>query len=175
MGQVTDARAIRTLVRAMFTDGHILKSDQQDRFALLCVPTDISIPDALQQIRDLHGPGIYGKTAVRTDHVESSYRLYVQAINILADYVAHGLELGNCDQSGERAIAMWAASALSLVDHVMETDRRWTAVSHSTVIRVVSAAEVMLDRGGLLEHTELTTDRRQLHRWLSHSISAAKA
>jgi hypothetical protein len=172
MGKIADARAVRTLVRALFTDGHILRDEQQQRFALLCVATDESIPEALAQIRELRGPGIFGKTAVRTDHIESAYRLYVQAINILADYVARGLELGIRDNSGDRAVTLWATSALSLVEHIRLTDRRWPAISNSTVRRVVSATEVMLDRGCPNGHTQLATDRRQLHSWLGHSDEA---
>lgn len=174
MGRIADARAVRTLVRALFTDGHILRDEQQQRFALLCVETDVTIPEALAQIADLRGPGIYGKTAVRTDHVESAYRLYIQAINILADYVARGLEAGIRDHNGERAITLWAASALSLVEHIRRVDRRWPAISNSTVRRVVSATEVMLDRSGSNEHARLTIDRRLLHRWLGHSDTEAQ-
>jgi len=57
---------------------------------------------------------------------------------------------------------------------LMTTDRRWPAVSPSTVSRVVSAAEALIDKLVPEPHEMVdNTNRRALHRWLDVTTNAA--
>jgi hypothetical protein len=174
-------RMVRTFIRALFTHGHILRPEQQARFGLLCLKTDVTIEQALEAFRGVDGQFIRGKTLVRDSHVESSYRVFLQGLNILAEYIARGLESAvsrvrdgrlDDDQDDGRRVRIWASSCWKLVSSLAATDRRWQVVTPSMVLRIVSAADALSDRAGQPLLTELGghIDRRVLHRWLDFRL-----
>ncbi len=170
-------RMVRTLIRTLYTQGHILRPEQQVRFSALCVKTDVTIVQALEAFQEISSQCIKGKTLVRDAHVESSYRVFLQAMNILADYVARGLEaaskalhdghIGDDQDDGHR-VRMWAASCWKLVVPLSATDRRWPVITPSVVLRIVSSADALSDRASQAFLAELggRIDQRMLHRWI---------
>lgn len=173
-------RMVRTLIRTLYTHGHILRPEQQARFSALCVKTDTTIVEALEAFQDVDSQCIKGKTLVRDAHVESSYRVFLQGLNILADYIARGLEAAEYvlrdgqiddDHDDGRRVRMWAASAWKLVEPLTATDSRWPVVTPSVVLRIVSAVDALSDRAdqALLVEFGGRINRRTLHRWLDFS------
>lgn len=165
-------RMVRNLVRALYSDGHILKPDQARRFATLCVKTDLSLQAAVRAFNDIHGQQIRGKTLIRDGRVESSYRVFLQAMNILADYIMRGLEAGrdvstdHLEDDANRQIYMWTVASWRLVVDLMVVDCRWQVITPTTVRRIVAAVDALTARASQRQLAEWgRIDQRTLHRW----------